>query len=62
MTIRATQQHPECPWCARLWFQWFKARVERMARTGATRRRAAVSTSFAEAAATSVRPESGCAS
>lgn len=46
---------PECPWCAREWWRWYKSRMAAMAqRTGSNGR--TMSASFAEAAATSIRP------
>lgn len=43
-------RHPDCPWCARSFFRWLKARMAQMAvqKDG--------SLSFAEAAATSNIP------
>ena len=44
---------PACPWCAREWFRWLKARMAQMAsHRGRGGRVQAVS--FAEAAATSI--------
>lgn len=42
--------HPDCPWCARAFFAWLKARMRDMARP-----RRGEKTSFADAAATSIR-------
>lgn len=44
-------EHPDCPWCARLFLGWLRARMGQMSAhlNGAQ-------TSFAEAAGTSIRP------
>jgi hypothetical protein len=44
-------EHPDCPWCARRFLAWYKARMSQMH----THLRGA-DTSFAEAAATSNIP------
>lgn len=43
--------HPDCPWCARQFWLWLKHHMANMSR------RVGGATSFAEAAATSIRPE-----
>lgn len=45
--------HPECPWCARLFFAWLKARMCQMQ---VPRKKKGETVSFAEAAATSNIP------
>ena len=46
-------EHPDCPWCARIWFRWYAARMNQM---HVPRKNRGETTSFAEAAATSVKP------
>jgi len=45
------QCHAECPFCARAFWAWFKARIASMSRT-----RPGDGQSFAQAAATSIKP------
>lgn len=45
-------EHPDCPWCARRFFAWYRARMAQMHAN-----LKGSSTSFAEAAATSIKEE-----
>lgn len=50
MIVRALAAcHPDCPWCAREWWAWLRGRMASMGRL-------VDGVSFAEAAASSVRP------
>lgn len=46
-------EHPDCPWCARIWLAWLAARMRQMQ---VPRRKLGETVSFAEAASTSIKP------
>jgi hypothetical protein len=46
-------EHPDCPWCARIWLAWLAARMHQMQ---VPRRKLGETVSFAAAAATSNIP------
>lgn len=46
-------EHPDCPFCARIWLAWYAARMRQM---HMTRTKKGETVSFAESAATSVIP------
>ncbi|HYF55833.1 MAG TPA: hypothetical protein VEA41_16380 [Salinarimonas sp.] len=49
--VKSRTGHPSCPWCARSYWHWLKDRMTNMAR------RVGGAQSFAEAAATSIKPD-----